>query len=180
MTTLIDKLSLTTRLLHSIIGFGMIAMIALGIYMSETEQFDLYDIHKSFGVLVFLLALGRVIWRFNKGWPETIVDSPKWQLLAAKFTHWALLLSTMLYPISGMMMSGSGGHGIYLFGLELIGSNYDPVTNKAIALNGSLAGLGHEIHGSITYFIIAIIVLHIAGALKHHVIDKDATVNRMF
>jgi cytochrome b561 len=79
-----------------------------------------------------------------------------------------------------MMMSGGGGHGISVFGLDLVASNYDKVSGDAVALNENIASLGHTLHDSLTSVLIALIVLHVAGALKHHIIDKDQTIKRMF
>ncbi len=148
--------------------------------MTETETFFLYPIHKSIGIIVFAFAICRVVIRIKEGWPKPVGKNTAMQLLMAKAVHWGLITITVLYPLSGMMMSGAGGHGLNIFGLELLGSNYDAVSGKAIALNQSVAGLGHEIHGLLTWVAIAFIIAHIAGALKHHFIDKDDTIRRMF
>lgn len=175
------NLSTTTKILHALVGFCMISLIAVGIYMHETKTFALYDIHKSIGVIVFAFALYRVIVRVKEGWPKPVGNTASnIQLIAAKVVHWGLIISTVLYPISGMMMSGAGGHGIPLFGIELLASNYDAVTQKAVPLNETIASIGHELHGSLTWVLILFIVLHVVGALKHHIIDKDETIRRMF
>jgi len=156
-------------------------MLAVGIYMHETETFALYPLHKSFGVIVFVFAVYRIFVRAKEGWPEPIGDAtPAWQLLAAKVVHWCLIISTLVYPLSGMMMSAGGGHGIAVFGLELVASNYDAVTEKAVPLNAVVADLGHAVHGLLYWVLIPIIVLHVAGALKHHFVEKDGTIKRMF
>ena len=172
-------LSTMTKVLHSIIALSMISLIAVGIFMHETKAYELYPIHKSFGVLVFLFASYRVVVRLKEGWPTPVGKTPAVQLIAAKLVHWALLIATVLYPVTGMMMSGAGGHGIPFFGLELVASNYDD-DGKAVAFSHTIASLGHDIHGSLTRVLIAIIVLHVMGALKHHFVDKDETNARMF
>jgi len=172
-------LSGTTKVLHMIIAFGMIILLAVGIYMSEFEVFALYDIHKSVGAIMFVLALARVLWRIKKGWPSAVGEMSKVQHAIAKAIHWILIISTVLYPLSGLMMSIGGGHGLSIFGLELIAETLD-AAGETVALNGAIGGLGHDIHGLITYFVIAAIVLHVVGALKHHLVDKDATITRMF
>lgn len=174
------RLSAKTKILHGIVGLGMICLITVGIYMEEFEVYALYDIHKSFGVIILAFALFRVINRIKEGWPEPVSQSDKLQMLVAKIIHWGLILSTLLYPISGMMMSGGGGHGIKVFGLELVAANYDAVSGDAIPLNETVASIGHTLHGSLTEVVIAFIVLHVVGALKHHFIDKDETLKRMF
>ncbi len=172
-------LSGTTKLLHIIIALGMIILLSVGIIMSEFELFFLYDLHKSFGAIIFVLALARVLWRVKKGWPSAVGVMSKIQHVIAKAIHWILIVSTVLYPLSGLMMSIGGGHGLAVFGLEIVAETVD-VTGDTIPVNAFIGGLGHDIHGLIVYFVIAAIVLHVVGALKHHLIDKDETIIRMF
>lgn len=174
-----STLSGTTKLLHIIIALGMITLLAVGIVMSEFEIFALYDIHKSVGAIMFVLALARVLWRINKGWPSAVGVMSKIQQFIAKAIHWILIISTVLYPLSGLMMSIGGGHGLAIFGLELVAETAD-AAGDAIPVNAFVGGLGHDIHGLIVYFVIGAIVLHVVGALKHHLIDKDETIIRMF
>ncbi len=173
------SLSGTTKLLHIIIALGMITLLAVGIIMSEFEIFALYDLHKSFGAIIFVLALARVIWRVKKGWPSAVGQMSQVQHMIAKAIHWILIISTVLYPLSGLMMSIGGGHGLAIFGFEIVAETLD-AAGETVAVNASVGGLGHDIHGLITYFVIAAIVLHIVGALKHHFVDKDETITRMF
>lgn len=174
------KLSNLTKILHAIIGTSMIILLIIGIYMSDNEVFALYPIHKSVGVIVFVFALFRIFTRIREGWPKPIGNSPKIQMMMAKLVHWGLITITALYPASGMMMSGAGGHGIYIFGVELLASNYDEVTHKAVALNETIASIGHTLHEALMGVLIFLIVVHVAGAVKHHIIDKDETITRMF
>ena len=178
MSETVQRLSKVTILLHWLVAWGMIGLIAIGIYMEEAEVYALYPWHKSFGVLVVLFAVGRVIWRIRKGWPSTLGEPKKWEHLAAKLVHWVLILATLMYPISGMMMSGAGGHGISLFGLELVAMNLD-ANGEVVAINGALAGLGHTLHGMLTWVVISAIAIHVIGALKHHFVVGDHTLKRM-
>jgi len=50
------SLSSTTEVLHMVIAFSIVVLLAVGIIMSEFELFALYDIHKSVEALVFILA----------------------------------------------------------------------------------------------------------------------------
>lgn len=175
-----EKFSAMTIVLHWAVGISIIALMAVGIYMEEFEAYELYPIHKSVGILVFLFAVERIIFRMINGWPKPVGEAPQWQEVVAKLTHWVLILATLLFPISGMMMSGAGGHGLAVFGWELLAANPDPANpQQMIPLNKELAGLGHQVHGILGNVMIAVILLHIAGALKHHIIDKDRTLLRM-
>jgi len=103
----------------------------------------------------------------------------KLQHVIAKAIHWMLIITTILYPLSGLMMSIGGGHGLNVFGLGIVAETMD-AAGETIPVNAFVGDLGHNIHGLMTYFVIAAIVLHVAGALKHHIIDKDGTIRRMF
>ena len=73
----------------------------------------------------------------------------------------------VLHWLVGIMMIGLLATGIYM------------EENEVIALNGSLAGMGHSIHKYAGIAILIGVILHFAGALKHHIIDKDGTLRRM-
>jgi len=176
-----QKLSKTTVLLHWLVAIIMISLLSVGVYMAETETYFLYPIHKSIGVLIIIPVVWRVVWRIKNGWPSELSVASALQHTVAKLVHWVLILGTVLMPVSGMLMSGMGGHGIEVFGLELMAMNFNPDDAKEVMpINGALAGLGHEAHEIIGYILIAAVVLHIAGALKHELLDKDGTLRRMF
>lgn len=176
-----QKLSKTTVLLHWLVAIIMISLLAVGVYMTETETLDLYNIHKSVGVLILIPVVWRVLWRIKNGWPSELSAASALQHTVAKLVHWILILGTVLMPMSGMLMSGMAGYGISVFGLELMAMNFNPDNLKEIIpVNETLAGLGHEAHEIIGYTLIAAVLLHIAGALKHELLDKDGTLRRMF
>ena len=67
-----DKLSSVTILLHWVVAVTIIALLGVGIYMTENEAYSLYDIHKAVGVIIFLLIIARVFWRIKQGWPPPV------------------------------------------------------------------------------------------------------------
>lgn len=180
MTDTKFKLSTKTITLHWIVAIGMIGLLATGIYMEENEVYALYPIHKSVGVLIILPILWRVIWRMTNGWPEAVRDYAKHEHLLSKVVHWALIIATVAMPISGMMMSVGGGHGLDFFGLELVMRNADPSNpEEVIALNETAGEIGHTVHGLGGNILLFALGLHLIGALKHHFVDKDFTLKRM-
>lgn len=175
------KLTRTTITLHWIVGITIISLIAAGIYMEENEAYALYFWHKSFGVLIVLFVIARIVWRAKSGWPPHVGEYSSIEKLLSKTVHWLLIIGTVLMPVSGMMMSGFGGHGIPLFGIELMAPNPDPADPQSmLPVNETLAGLGHRLHGIGGNVLIAAIVLHVVGAIKHQTVDKDGTLRRMF
>ena len=174
------KLSASTIALHWIVAIVMIALLSTGIFMAETETLALYPWHKSFGVLIVLFVVLRIAWRMKNGWPAPVRDYSTLEKKLSKIVHWLLLIGTVIMPISGFIMSSMGGYGVHLFGLELFAANPDPANpQEVIPINKALAGVAHAIHGWAGYVIVAGVVLHIAGAVKHHLIDKDGTLRRM-
>ena len=175
-----EKLSGTTIFLHWFIGLTMIFLIVIGIYMHENDAYALYPIHKSIGILLFFVIIVRVVWRIMNGWPKPASNYKRWEQLLSKITHWALIISSVALPMSGVMMSWGAGYGIEIFNLVIVGHNIDPNDiTKTIPANQTLSSLGaqgHEFFANIVFFGV---ILHICGALKHHFIDKDSTLRRM-
>lgn len=175
-----EKLSKTTIILHWIVGLSMIGLLTVGTVMAQFKLYFLYPLHKSFGVIILAVIIMRVIWRMMNGWPESNIEYKQWEKILSHIVHWVLILGTLALPISGMMMSGAGGHGIEVFGLELLASNPDPMNpQQMMPLNEGAAKLGKRIHDIGGKVLIAAVLLHIAGAVKHHVMDKQATLKRM-
>ncbi|WP_319380540.1 cytochrome b [Thiomicrorhabdus sp.] len=174
------RLSSSTIALHWIVAIGMIALLSSGIYMHEAENYAVYPWHKSFGVLLTIFVLWRIYLRIKNGWPTPVRQYRPVEIGLSKIVHWLLIIGTLLMPVSGMMMSGLGGHGIPLFGLELLARNPSPDNpQEVIAYSESLAFAGKVAHGLGGNILIAAIALHLLGALKHHFVDKDATLLRM-
>lgn len=168
------------RFFHWTVALLMIGLLGVGIYMEQNNVYSLYPIHKSMGVLALLLIFPRVINRMTKGWPEPVANSnyAKHEVILSKIIHWVLIIGTVLMPISGMIMSGAGGHGIEVFGIELLSKNIN-AAGEAIPLNEQAASIGHKIHGLLGKVLIGCIALHVIGAFKHHFLDKDDTLKRM-
>lgn len=172
------QISTTERALHWVVGIGMIAALSVGLYMVRAEDYAMYGTHKSVGMILFLFILWRAVLRLSKGWPETISTGARWEHGLARVIHWVLILGTLIMPISGMIMSYYGGHGLSVFGLEIAGPNIG-AEGRPVAVNADLSGTGAVLHGLIGRVLIAAILLHVAGALKHHFIDRDSTLRRM-
>jgi len=172
------SLGKTDILLHWIVGIGIISLISVGIFMKETKTYSLYSVHKSIGILLFLIIAWRVINRVRKGWTEKLSSHKAWEMIAARVSHWLLLVGTLTLPLSGMIDSLMAGRGLSVFGLSLIPSNLGE-DGKRVAISKSLSDLAGEIHSIAGYVLIAVISVHVAAALKHHIFDKDNTLKRM-
>lgn len=171
-----EKFSLTTVSLHWIIAIGMIAMIGFGLFIEDMprspEKGELIGLHKSFGILILLLAIVRIAWRVENKFPKPLSAMPGWQEKLAQLIHWVLIIGTVLMPVSGALMSIGGGHPIAVFGLELVAGSEQKIE--------ILSDIGSALHGLGGNLLILFITLHFVGAIKHQVMDKDGTMQRMF
>ncbi|ESR27320.1 cytochrome b [Lutibaculum baratangense] len=172
------------RLLHWSIAAIILFQLGLGIYMTDvvselTEQFRLFQLHKSWGFVVFVLVLARIAWRLaNRRSPRHPPGQPRWQAAASHATHAALYVLMFVLPLSGWVMaSASTTQDLFsirnmVFGLFEMPDPWVP-GNKAIA---DAAGTVHE---WAAWAMIAILALHAAAALKHHLVDRDDVLKRM-
>ncbi len=169
-----------TIALHWLVALPFIGMLATGLYMKNTETWWLYSIHKSIGVILFTVILVRVIWRIKRGWPKPVRAYEKIEQILSKATHWLLILGTLAMPLSGMLLSAASGHGFGVFGLALMPSNPSPTTlGEVVPFSEGLYAFSAGIHEWAGYLLVATVLLHVAGALKHHFFDRDKTLLRM-
>jgi len=164
----------TTVALHWIIALAVIGSLILGMYVEDlprgTEKFELIGLHKSVGVLVLVVALYRLIWRIRNRMPERLSPVAAWQEKVTTLVHLILLAGTLLMPLSGILMSMGGGHPVALFGVELIAGGDE---------NELLEVMGESMHGLGGNVMIAAIALHVVASVKHHLLTRDGTLQRM-
>lgn len=160
---------------HWLIAALFITLVPMGLYMEGMERgpdkWQLYDLHKSLGVIVLVYGFWRVSWRFIQGFPEHVEGVLAWEKKAAKISHYALLAAIVIMPVSGYIMSEAGGHAIEVFGL---------FTMPAIPDNESAAFIASGFHGTVGKLTILVFVIHFSAAMKHHFVNKDSTLKRMF
>ena len=171
----VSSYGFVSRMNHWIIAIAIIGMLCFGLFLAYgglegPERRELIGIHKAIGVLVLIFGLWRVCWRLFNRFPAVAGNAPPWQDAAARAIHWALLLGILIMPVSGITMSLFSGRPIDVFGFFTI-----PAQQKVEWLS-SLAGATHQY---VAFLLIAVVTLHIAAALKHHLIDKDETLVRM-
>ncbi|MGZ2257620.1 cytochrome b/b6 domain-containing protein [Roseobacter sp. A03A-229] len=170
-----------TKTFHWLTALLILTLIPLGIYANwlpyeTSEQLAqkawLFSLHKTLGVTVFFVALARILWAFSQPKPTLLHPDRKLESLAAETVHWLLYGSLLLVPLSGWIHhAATDGFAPIWWPL---GQNL-PFVPKSESLASTAAGL----HIVFERVLAASIILHFAGAIKHHVIDKDATLLRM-
>jgi cytochrome b561 len=162
--------------IHWLSVFAVIFLFSLGLWMVELTYYDNWyrsapHIHKSVGILLFFLTLLRLLWLSLNTKPSPLKNHSKTERLLAKVVHWSLYFLLLSLMLSGYLISTADGRSIEVFNwFEL------PATIYGITGQEDLAG---KIHYILAITLIIIAIVHAAGAIKHHFIDKDNTLTRM-
>lgn len=165
--------SLSAKLMHWITGFMIIGMLFVGYLMSNLsppQKFEVYNLHKSMGILLLFLAVVRLIMRIIITYPRLPEGTHRGIEIIAKINIFCLYTMMFLMPISGFLMSNLSGYSLSFFGFFSIPSFTE---NKLIAQ------LFYAIHKLGAVVLILLIITHIAGGLFHHFILKDNVLRRM-
>ncbi|MEO9576014.1 MAG: cytochrome b/b6 domain-containing protein [Tateyamaria sp.] len=182
LTNTADRFGSVSKTFHWLTALGIIVLMPLGLiangmpYETSEQLADkawMFSLHKTVGVAVFFVALARIVWAISQPKPGLLHPDRKVETLAAETVHWLLYGSLVVVPLSGWI------HHAATTGFAPIwwpfGQNLPPVPKSEIV--ASIFGGAHFV---LTKVLALSLLLHIAGALKHHVIDKDATLRRMW
>jgi cytochrome b561/polyisoprenoid-binding protein YceI len=167
--------------LHWVIAAAIIGMIALGWYMTGlkpgSDQTALFQLHKSIGITILLLSVARLTWRLMNPTPAAL-PMPHWQKLLSSFVHTSFYVLIVAMPLSGWIMASlSTAHETRFFGTVDVGAS--ALTNLPDETRRPLGKTFEFVHSKLAWVIIVMLGLHVAGALKHQVIDKDGLLARM-
>ena len=171
-----DRYAATAIVLHWLIAAAVRGQIALGWWMQEIPKdpagprVNAFNLHKSIGLTILLLMVVRLAWRATHR-PPTLPPMPTWQALAARGNHWLLYLCLFAQPLTGYLGSAVSGYPVRYFGLLL-----PAWAAKNVALKDALS----VAHLVTSWVLVAAIALHLAAALKHHFLDRDGLLWRMW
>jgi cytochrome b561/polyisoprenoid-binding protein YceI len=189
LTNSYDRYGAVTKSFHWLTALLILSAIPLGLFANDlahavrnpdiaTTEADvsraafLFSLHKTIGVTVFFVALLRILWAMGQTKPGLLNGDKPLEARAAETVHWLLYGSLVAVPLTGWVhhAATTGFAPIWWpFGQSL------PFVPKDDGLAHTFASL-HYILNWVLWFSLA---AHVAGALKHHVIDRDATLRRM-
>ena len=160
--------------LHWLLALLIVGTFGLGVYMHELpfspNRLKLYSWHKWAGITILLLSAVRLAWRITHR-PPADVPMPAWQARLAHGAHHALYALFFIVPLVGWAYSSAAGFPIVWFGVLPL-PDFVPV-DKA------LAEAIKPWHERTALLMAAIVLVHVAGAVKHHLIDRDSLIDRM-
>lgn len=162
--------------LHWIVALSVFGLFALGWWMTELGYYDSWYkkgpyIHKSIGIILFLVVALRIFWRRIDRTPDRLASHSRWEQRIARLAHAFQYLLLLVIMISGYLISTADGRAISVFAWFEV-----PATLQGLEQQEDLAGVVHWFGACI---LMGLTALHIAGAAKHQFIDKDETITRM-
>lgn len=169
------------RSLHWLTALLILASIGLGLYADSlplegaealAAKVQTYSLHKTLGIAAFGAAVLRILWALTQPRPAPLHPERRAETFAADLVHWTLYAAMILMPLSGWV------HHAAVEGFAPIlwpfgqGLPFVPKSETVAEAAGSL-------HWLMSKLLIGSVALHVAGALKHAVIDRDGTLSRM-
>ena len=162
-----EKYSLLLRLLHWGMAVIILGLLVSGLIMSDlpkSYRYDVYGLHKSFGVIILGLVWLRLAARLVGTAPPMPSRWGRVQNLLAQGTHALLYLMMLIMPISGYIMSNAKGYGVSLFGWSL---------PRVVQKHPPLGDIAAGVHHWVGYAFIVLLLLHVAAVIKHLWRDKE-------
>ncbi len=163
--------------LHWLLAFGVLEQFCLGWWMRSLpdktgEQAWWFNLHKSFGLTIFMLALVLLVWRLRHPPPPLLETMPLWQRWSAKACHNGMYLCVMVMPISGYMGSSFTRFPIRYFGM--------PLPNFWGWESPELKALCSLLHLCTVIVFMVLVAIHIGAALMHLFVNRDRVFQRMW
>lgn len=168
--------SLPAIVLHWVMALMIATLLVLGWYMVDLprgpDRGATFALHKSIGLTVFALLLLRLAWRWFRPPPPLPAELPAWRRSGAVVAHVLLYLLMILQPVTGYLSSSFSGHGTTWFGLVELPT--------WAAKDAPLNQFFSDLHAICAVTLIALIAVHVSGALGHLFGREDHTFRRMW
>jgi cytochrome b561 len=166
-----------SKVLHGLVSALVTVMLVVGLSMGEIQDKTLKGMvigwHKQIGVLLLIIAILFIIWSLISTKPSYSAKMPAWERHLARFVHCCIYALLIGLPLSGWIFSTAGGRPPRIL-------NQFELPMPWIPLSSPLKKVGIEIHSVFAWALFALLVLHLLGALKHHFIDRNNVLTRMF
>lgn len=160
---------------HWLTALTVIGLFASGLWMVELDYYSPWynrvpSWHKSVGILLFGLVAIRLLWRLANELPAD-EPGPRWEHGVAHFVHWLIYLLLFAIIATGYLIPTATGDPVNVFGWFDV-----PAFVTGLANQEDIAG---KLHLWLAWSLIALVVLHVGGALKQHFINRNRTLKRM-
>ena len=158
-------------LFHWLMALILLATFLLGLNLKD--NFQNYDVvlmlHNSLGIVIFLLAVFRLCWRWLNILPDPLATK-RVLIKLATLIHILFYVIFFTMPLTGYLLTNLQGDVVNFFGTQL---------PELLERNRDMKRTVHSIHDILGNALLAMLSLHIIGALYHHYWLKDNTLRRM-
>ncbi len=129
------------------------------------------NLHKSIGMTILALAIVRLVWRVSNPVPSLAGLAKGWEHTLARISHVLLYALLLAMPLTGWLMSSARNFPVSWFGQF----QFPDLVSPSRPLYERL----HDLHETLFAVLVVVAMLHVAGALKHHFIDRNEVLRRM-
>ena len=159
---------------HWLLALAIVGNFALGVSMHDLPisptRLRLFNWHKWTGITILALSALRLAWRIGHP-PPPDAAMPAWHRVTAHVVHRAFYVLFFAVPLAGWAYSSAAGFPVVWFGLIPL-PDWVPVDKAwADALKAT--------HVVLAFLLALLVLVHVAGALKHQVVDRDGLLHRM-
>ena len=152
----------------------ILAQIYVGFQFGELPRgparAELFAVHKTLGAAILLLTLARLAYRLFNPPPPYPADMPRWDRTLAVWSHRIVYAALIALPLTGLIAVSDRAENGWV---DLMWGMRIP------ALPFGEGELFSEVHEYLVWTTIALLVIHVAAAIYHHVIKRDAASGRM-
>jgi cytochrome b561 len=167
--------SASIRFFHWLIAALIFTQFVLGwlaaSWRLSPTKINLFVWHKSIGMLILVLVILRLLNRLTKPTPELPAGMPGWERAAARASHALLYVVMIAMPLTGWVINSAAGVPFRIFWQVPLPALLAPDKHTA-----DVAALAHF---SLGVVLVALLVLHIGAALRHHFIKHNDVLTRM-
>ena len=163
------------KFFHWTVALLILVQIGLGftaaLWRLSPLKLELFVWHKSTGMLILALMLARLAWRLANRSPALPPQTPAWERYAAHASHVLLYVLAVALPLSGWVINSAAGVPFSIFWLVPLPA--------IVAPDERLEELAKLVHFSLLVALCLVLALHIAAALRHHFVKRNAILIRM-
>lgn len=161
------------RALHWLMAALVLANLLSGLLNDALEDtVRLIPAHKAMGMTILALTVVRILWRFTWQHPPYPRTVTRWEATSARIVQGMFYGLMLIMPVSGWIMASAGKYPLSWFGL------FD-LPKLAVARTDPAYLVGREAHGILGWLLLALLVLHVGAALRHHFLLRDNVLERM-
>ena len=170
-------------LFHWVIAGFILLNLVLGFRMGSLkglDKFTVFQLHKSVGITVLILSLGRLAWRLMNPPPPEPAGLQRWERAASKAVHWGFYVFMIGMPLSGWFLVSTAKINLPTILYHVVPWPHVPIVHDLEAgPKAEVNAASATTHLVLAWTGLSLLALHLGAVLKHVVIDDTPVLGRM-